>query len=683
MTMSTQTPKASSANIAVFDGGFPALFDEYGQALADHVAQAFPPQYRLAPPKLFLDRIHTIGRAPFPAQIQAAAALATRLQHHHAAIVVGEASVGKTQIALTTAAMLNAKSVLVVAATNLLSQWQDEIRAVLPKARVYTDLTSITAIDHTMAEIHASNQVSIVLLSRDQAKLGGPWQPAAVEVQTMVPPDPKSRESVQVPYCYGCKKILTRVLSALYLANDGTERHAPKLIAIPIHRLPKGAISYCPDCHKHAGMVRVQDPAPLTLALCPRCRHALATIHMFKKVDPTSRQTITTPESIEPWTGDDLARSRHRCPNCGEASWQSTRTLSGRAAYSIGDYLGRRYRSAFDLLIAEEQQDFKEGGSAQGMMLTQLIRASKRVLGQTATLSGGKPSTMFYLLHRLLPAFRQAWPYSATTRFSREHGLAEVLSEEQKRQVKDRSGRITTATTVKRTMRELPGISPTILRYVLDSAVFLTLHDLGVQMPPYTEEAIEIPMLPDQMREYENLVAALAPHLKAGLRLRQLKALGMAIQALLTYPDQPWRGEAVTDHKTGKLVASAPALDPDIQYPKETELLRLCQQEAQNGRRVLVYATHTDRRDILPRLEELLRNGGLRTQVLRADTVSPRKRAQWVRSQALNLDVMISHPKLVGTGLNIPEFHTIVWYEPEWSAYTLRQASRRTWRIGQ
>jgi len=154
-------------------------------------------------------------------------------------------------------------------------------------------------------------------------------------------------------------------------------------------------------------------------------------------------------------------------------------------------------------------------------------------------------------------------------------------------------------------------------------------------------------------------------------------------QALLTYPDQPWRGEAVTHHKTGELVASAPALDPTIEYPKETELVRLCRREAQDGRRVIVYATHTDRRDILPRLEELLRGAGLRTQVLRADTVSPRKRQQWVRAQATNLDVLVTHPKLVGTGLNFPEFHTIIWYEPEWSAYTLRQASRRTWRIGQ
>jgi len=144
--MATATTPETTA-LPAFPGGFPALFEAYGQALADHVARAFPPQYRLEPPKMFLDRIRTLGRAPFPAQLQAAAALATRLGRERAALLVGEASGGKAQIALTTAAMLGVRSVLIVAASNLLGQWQDEIRAVLPNARVYTDLTSIAAVD--------------------------------------------------------------------------------------------------------------------------------------------------------------------------------------------------------------------------------------------------------------------------------------------------------------------------------------------------------------------------------------------------------------------------------------------------------------------------------------------------------------------------------------------------------
>jgi len=316
--------------VARLQDGFPALFDTYGQTLADHVAHAFPPQYRLVPSKPYLDRIRGLGRAPFPAQVQAAAALATRLSASRAAMIVGEASVGKTQIALTTAAMLGCRSVLIVAGSNLLGQWHDEIRKVLPHARVYTDVTSIAAVDRTMAEIHRSKGPSLVLLSRDQAKLGGPWRAAAVEVLANVPASPKDK--ARAPYCLGCKHILLRVLSATYLRNDGTERHPKGLISVPLHRLPKGAFAYCLECHKPAMMVSVDGPAPTTWATCPRCRHALATVRTEKKADPNSREMVEIPTKIEPWTREYLEAGQRKCPSCEEACWQRTRTLGGLAS---------------------------------------------------------------------------------------------------------------------------------------------------------------------------------------------------------------------------------------------------------------------------------------------------------------------------------------------------------------
>ena len=35
------------------------------------------------------------------------------------------------------------------------------------------------------------------------------------------------------------------------------------------------------------------------------------------------------------------------------------------------------------------------------------------------------------------------------------------------------------------------------------------------------------------------------------------------------------------------------------------------------------------------------------------------------------------------TGLDLVDFPTLVWYETDYSVYTMRQASRRSWRIGQ
>ena len=69
---------------------------------------------------------------------------------------------------------------------------------------------------------------------------------------------------------------------------------------------------------------------------------------------------------------------------------------------------------------------------------------------------------------------------------------------------------------------------------------------------------------------------------------------------------------------------------------------------------------------------------------MKADRVEPKQREAWVAKQVEEgIDVLICHPRLVQTGLDLIQFPTIVWYETDYSVYTMRQASRRSWRIGQ
>jgi len=130
-------------------------------------------------------------------------------------------------------------------------------------------------------------------------------------------------------------------------------------------------------------------------------------------------------------------------------------------------------------------------------------------------------------------------------------------------------------------------------------------------------------------------------------------------------------------------VITVPALPDDRLYPKEAWLVEKCQMEKQRGRRVLVYVRQTATRDIQPRLVGLLRKAGLRTSVLH-NTVTTHRREAWVRRQVKQgLDVLICNPRLVQTGLDLVDFPTIVFYEPEYSVYLVQQASRRSWRLGQ
>ena len=69
---------------------------------------------------------------------------------------------------------------------------------------------------------------------------------------------------------------------------------------------------------------------------------------------------------------------------------------------------------------------------------------------------------------------------------------------------------------------------------------------------------------------------------------------------------------------------------------------------------------------------------------LKADAVAPERREAWVADRVKQgIDVMICHPRLVQTGLDLIDFPTLIWYETDYSVYVMRQASRRSWRIGQ
>ena len=83
------------------------------------------------------------------------------------------------------------------------------------------------------------------------------------------------------------------------------------------------------------------------------------------------------------------------------------------------------------------------------------------------------------------------------------------------------------------------------------------------------------------------------------------------------------------------------------------------------------------------RLESILAKEGIRVAVLTTE-VPPEQRESWYERQLqAGMQVCIAHPRLVQTGLDLWSFPDIFFYETGYSIYTLRQASRRSWRIGQ
>jgi hypothetical protein len=64
--------------------------------------------------------------------------------------------------------------------------------------------------------------------------------------------------------------------------------------------------------------------------------------------------------------------------------------------------------------------------------------------------------------------------------------------------------------------------------------------------------------------------------------------------------------------------------------------------------------------------------------------VQPEKREAWFKQRLREgVQVTISHPRIIETGMDLLSHPSLIFYESGYSLHTLRQASRRSWRIGQ
>lgn len=160
--------------------------------------------------------------------------------------------------------------------------------------------------------------------------------------------------------------------------------------------------------------------------------------------------------------------------------------------------------------------------------------------------------------------------------------------------------------------------------------------------------------------------------------------LGVVLNVLLRWPDTCFNAETVKHPRSRSLLAFVPSVfNEDDISPKEEELIQIALKNQAQGRRTLVYTTYTGKRDTASRLKTLLTIAGLKTAVLRS-SVSTMKREDWILDQVdRGVDCVVCNPELVKTGLDLLEFPTIVFMQSGYNVYTLQQASRRSWRIGQ
>ena len=179
-----------------------------------------------------------------------------------------------------------------------------------------------------------------------------------------------------------------------------------------------------------------------------------------------------------------------------------------------------------------------------------------------------------------------------------------------------------------------------------------------------------------QRTAYDTVFEELRKELEDALKSGSKRLLATYLQTLLAYPDGCTKGETVFDSRTGDVIVQVPPLSEERLYPKEKALVDLVAAERMEGRRVLVYATHTGTRDITERMDDILTRHRFRVAVMKADAVAPNRREAWVADKVKQgIDVMICHPRLVQTGLDLIDFPNLVWFETEFFVFQSTQKS--------
>lgn len=630
-----------------------------------------------------------LKRKPFAAQAEVVQAITALLldRNEQAGIINAEMGTGKTMMAIAVAAVMHAagyRRTLVVSPPHLVYKWRREILETIPAARVWVlngpdTLLKLLKLRDQMGDAYDGRQ-EFFILGRVRMRMGFHWRLACWKK--------RAAGGQLLAACPDCGQVLEDLEGNLVTVEEferGDRRRTCSSCRGALWTLIRPGK---PDGGNRRAtilksMCRIPTIGPV---------RAERLLNDFGEDFPATMLVDNVSEFINLMDAKGNFVFSDRQAKRMERSMANIEFGFGEGGYQPTEFIKRYLPDGyFDLLVVDEGHEYKNSGSAQGQAMGVLAAKARKTVLLTGTLMGGYADDLFYLLFRILtqrmiedgyrPNARGSMAPAAMS-FMRDHGvLKDIYTERDGDSHKTARGKKLSVRTVK-----APGFGPKgIHRFVLPFTVFLKLKDIGGNvLPDYQEEFVDVPMAPDQASAYQRLAATLTAELRQALARRDTTLLGVVLNVLLAWPDCCFRPEIVKHPRSRDTLAFVPAIFGDEQLmPKEQALVDLCLEEKAKGRKVLAYTVYSGTRDTTSRLKKVLEQSGLKVAVLRA-SVDTARREDWILDQVdRGIDVLITNPELVKTGLDLLDFPTIAFLQTGYNVYTLQQAARRSWRIGQ
>ncbi len=615
----------------------------YASELGDRILQTYPALHNPGDP--VSGRFGSLLRVPFAAQRLAVMGVVKRWHRAKAAALIAECGTGKTLMALSAVHVAcegRPYTALIMAPPNVTEKWCREILITVPGARVFLVDSLRTP---SGSGPHGVNEVKY-----------------------------RSGRIVRE----GLHTTLTQMRLAAHCrtAKDRWQKICPQPSFFVIGR-DRAKLSYF---WKHSYSIAKSGPF-LGSVVNPDTGKPVVVDD--ERVLAREFEKVRRSESIGA-AGTETAPPNER-QQIYSALWQADGSRIRR--FAPLEFIGRYMPGFFDYGIADEVHELK-GDTAQGNALGTMSQAVNKIVVLTGTLLGGYADDVFNVLYRLEPhkmvAEGYEWGESGVRSFSEAYGVLERVTI-----IPPQENACSKAKIVKQIKRK-PGASPLLFgKFLMELGGFVSLEDISGELPAYREDVIEVDMDEPLAKAY----ADLEDQIKDALEQHRgnHSVISTALNALLLYPDRPYGlGDLIGteyDPELGKrapfLIAATEDLNQEIVYAKERKLIECVKADLARGRKCQVYAVYTQKRDVTRRLEKILAREGIRVSVLTTQ-VPPDQREAWYEKQLrAGMQVCIAHPRLVSVGMDLLWAPSIYFYETGYSTYTLRQASRRSWRIGQ
>ncbi|RUS44920.1 DEAD/DEAH box helicase [Cohnella sp. AR92] len=344
----------------------------------------------------------------------------------------------------------------------------------------------------------------------------------------------------------------------------------------------------------------------------------------------------------------------------------------------------KRTKRYFDLYICDEAHQCKAGDSGRGDAFAQMVKSAKRVLMLTGTLTNGKSTSIKELLWRTDPKSlldagftHQSGLIEWASRFGKLEKVVEVEEGDE--------GVITRRKKKGAQVKEAPGIAPQLTaQFLLHKSGFVELKDLGLPLVELKEIPVFLDMDDEHRASYQRF------HNNLYERCAQISRSSKSVGAwskfspsTINYGDRPDLGAHVVLGQEGEIIG-APALYSEGKelHAKERWLVETVRQELAENRRCTIFNNFTGAYGMNERIRNILTDHGIQCKILDEPNTDLRQE-RLAELEAEEVPVIICNMKLVEVGLDMLYWPTIIVYQLNNEVSTVRQATRRAWRIGQ